>query len=142
MSKQDRELEVFVKSITGEPTTEEKLAELAKDRELFSSEEALNYADVKKKLEMPTIGYHVYYKPLTISNRIDINSVTDPDQNIQRDKRNRRKVYLILARCYPQLTQATIDGWAANMVDTILSEYDKAEDGRFLPPLMKRRLSG
>lgn len=137
------EFEDWTRTILGEPTTEEQLAADAKIKNLADAQEVLSYASTTKKLELPTIGYHVNYTPLTLEERIQINSITDENPDVQRDRRNTKKVYLLLNRADPEtFTEEVVYQLAANIIDTILMEYDKAEDSRFLLPLMRTRFNG
>lgn len=133
--------EKFTKNLLGEKTTIEQLEEDARIKNLADDKVVLKYADTPKKLEMPTIGYHVWYTPLSIEDRLVLTQITDLSPEIQRDKRNRKKVYLILKKANDGVfTEDVCDKLAANIVDTILMRYDEEEDSRFLLPLLRRRL--
>ena len=137
------EFDDWTRTILGEPTTQEQLEADAKIKNLADAPEVLSYASTPKKLELPTIGYYVNYTPLTMEDRIQINSITDENPDVQRDRRNRKKAYLLLKRANPKtFTEEMINELAANIIDTILLEYDKAEDSRFLLPLMQTRFNG
>lgn len=116
------------------------LAEKAKVRNLADADEIINYANIKKKLELPTIGYHIYYCPLRIEDRLKISDITDDNLEIQRDQRNREKVFLLLSRADPDFwTREVVYELAAVFIDAILYEYDDEEDTRFLLPIIRRR---
>ena len=140
--KEENWAEKLFRDLTGEPTTEERMKELAKTRDLFSVKEAIGYADQEKVLKLGTIGYYVKYKPLRIQDKLAIAEITEINPNVLRDRQNRLKVKLILNRCYPDINDAFVDKMSANVVDVILTEYDIEEDGRFLLPLMQRRSDG
>ena len=89
------------------------------------------------------MGYHVWYMPLTVGDRLLINQITDDNPAVQRDQRNRKKVHLILSKVDGDVfTEKTCDNLGANIVDTILMRYDEEEDSYFLLRLLQRRLSG
>lgn len=125
-----------------EQEEEANLEELAQARSLADAEEMINYASIKRKLPLPTLGYFVEYLPLTIMERAKILEITDPNREIQRDKRNRMKVFLLMSRADERWTWDKVDGLAATIIDIILYEHENAEDGRFLLPVLRRRSSG
>jgi len=121
----------------------EALAEKAKVRNLADATEIINYANIKKKLMLPSIGYFVEYMPLRIQDRIEIMRITDDNLEVQTDLRNRRTVFLLLNRADPETwTVETTGKLSAVLVDAILMEYGYEEDDRFLLPIIKRKLDG
>jgi hypothetical protein len=121
----------------------EALAEKAKVRNLADADEIINYANIKKKLELPSIGYFVEYLPLRIEDRIEVMRITDDNLEVQTDLRNRRTVFLLLNRANPEIwTEETVGKLSAVLVDAILLEYGYEEDDRFLLPIIKRKLDG
>ena len=129
--------------LTGEPQTDEDiLAEMAKSRNLADAEELFTHAITIQRLELPSIGAFVEYMPLRPMDRIKINSITDPNPDVQRDKRNRRKVFLMLNRADERYTETAIENMSAAIVDAILLEYEMREDSHFLLPILNRRSVG
>ena len=129
--------------LTGQPQTDEEiLAELAKNRNLADAEELFTHAITKQRLELPSIGAFVEYMPLRPMDRIDLNSIIDPNPDVQRDKRNRRKVFLMLNRADERYTETAIENISAAIVDAILLEYEMKEDSRFLLPILDRKSDG
>lgn len=122
--------------------TDRQLAELAKDRNLADAPEMINYANIKKKLELPSLGYHVEYCPLRIEDEVEIDQIKDDNPEVQQDLRNRKKAYLILSRADSRWTDQVVKELAAVIIDAILMEYDTAEDTRFLLPIIRRRSAG
>lgn len=119
------------------------LAEKAKIRNLADADEIINYANIKKKLELPSIGYFVDYFPLRIQDRIEVMRITDDNVEVQTDLRNRRTVFLLLNRADPETwNKETVGKLSAVLVDAILMEYGYEEDDRFLLPIIKRKLDG
>jgi len=121
---------------------EEELGIMAEKRELIDVETLMHHADTKQKLELPTLGCHVYYKPLRIGDRIEINEITHRDPVVQRDMRNRHKVFLLLNRADKRYTAPVIDELPAHVIDTILTMYLAEEEEPFLLPLLRRRSRG
>lgn len=134
-------LEEWQKRVLGS-SYEEELGKFTETRELIDVDTLMSHADTKQKLELPTLGAFVYYKPLRIQDRIDINEVKHTNPDIQRDMRNRRKVYLLLSRADPRYTEAVVNNMAAHLVDTILTEHLAQEEESFLLPLIRRRSTG
>jgi len=133
----------LAEELTGEPQTEENIkAQQAKDRNLADAEELISYALTKKKLELPTVGAFVEYMPLRTQERIEINSIHDENEDIQRDLRNRKTVYLLLNRADKRYTEDAIDNLPASIIDAILLEYEMAENAPFLLPILNRRRDG
>lgn len=133
----------LAKEMTGEAQTEEDiLAEMAKNRNLADAEELFTHAIQKQVLELPSIGAYVEYMPLRPKDRIDINSIIDPNPDVQRDRRNRRKTFLMLNRADERYTEEAIENMSAAIVDAILLEYEMKEDSHFLLPILNRRSSG
>ena len=133
----------LAKRLTGEPQTDEEiLAELAKNRNLADAEELFTHAIQKQRLELPSIGAYVEYMPLRAMDRIEVNSIVDPNPDVQRDKRNRRKVFLLLNRADERYTEVAIENMSATTVDAILLEYEMEEDSPFLLPILLRRNAG
>jgi len=133
----------LARELTGEPQTEEEiLAEMAKNRNLADAEELFTHAIQKQRLELPSIGAYVEYMPLRAKDRIEVNSIIDANPDIQRDKRNRKKLYLMLNRADSRYTEEAIENMSAAIVDAILLEYDLREDSRFLLPILTRRNDG
>lgn len=135
------------RTMLGEPTQEEELAKLTKQRSLADAPEMLNYANVKKRLELPSLGnesssYYVEYCPLRIEDNITIKAITHENEEIQRNLRNRKKAHLILSRADNRYTERIIKELASVIIDAILMEYDEAEDSHFLLPILKRRSDG
>ena len=129
--------------LTGEPQTDEDiLAEMAKSRNLADAEELFTHAIIKQRLELSSIGAYVEYMPLRAMDRIEINSIVDTNPDVQRDKRNRRKVFLMLNRADKRYTEPAIENMAATTVDAILLEYEMKEDSHFLLPILNRRSDG
>lgn len=125
-----------------DPSPEERV-ELAKVRNLADAEVVLNYANIVKKLELPSLGFFVEYCPLRIKDRLEINAISDESEEIQIDLRNRRTLYLILHRADPELwTPQKIEELPAMFVDAILMEYGQVEDDSFLLPIITRKLDG
>ena len=121
---------------------EEELGIMTEKRELIDVETLMKHADTKHKLELPTLGCHVYYKPLRIGDRIEVNEINHPDMAVQRDLRNRHKCFLLLHRADKRYTAPVIDTLPAHVIDTILTEHLAQEEEPFLLPLLKRRSSG
>lgn len=149
MEKENKKEETFedfqkkAEELTGESFRDEDvLAQKAKDRNLADANELFSYAETKKRLELPTIGAYVEYMPLRAGDNIQIASIVDTNQEVQRDKRNRMKVYLMLHRADERYTKEAIDNLAGSIVDAILLEYEMAEDSRFLLPILNRRRDG
>ena len=133
----------LAEEMTGEKQTDEDmLAEMAKSRNLADIDELINYASIKKKLFMESMGFYVEYCPLRTEDRIEINSINDDNADIQRDKRNRRAIYLLLNRADDRYTEEKVNGLAATYIDAIMLEYDMQEDTRFLQPILKKRSDG
>ena len=133
----------LAKELTGEPQTQEEiLAERAKSRNLADAEELFASAHIKKRLELPSIGAYVEYMPLRSIDNLEINKLIDPNQDIQIDKRNRKKVYLLLSRADKRYTEEAIDNLQASVVDAILLEYQLKEESPFLLPILNRRRDG
>ena len=133
----------LAKRLTGEPQTDEDiLAELAKNRNLADAEELFTHAIQKQRLELPSIGAYVEYMPLRAMDRIDFNGIIDPNPDVQRDKRNRRKVFLLLNRADERYTEVAIENMSAVHIDAILLEYEMQEDSHFLLPILSRRSDG
>ena len=74
--------------------------------------------------------------------RIDFNGIIDPNPDVQRDKRNRRKVFLMLNRADERYTEVAIENMSAVHIDAILLEYEMQEDSHFLLPILNRRSDG
>ena len=121
---------------------EEELGKFTETRELMDVDTLIHHADTKQKLGLPTLGAYVYYKPLRIQDRVDINEIKHTDPDIQRDLRNRRKVYLLLSRSDPRYTEEIVNAMAGHLIDTILTEHLAQEEESFLLPLMRRRSTG
>lgn len=137
------EWDQFTRTVLGEKTTEEQLEVDARIKNLADDKTVLNYANIHKKLVMPTIGFHVMYTPLTMEDRVSIHQILDPNLEVQRDKRNRKKVELILKKANDGVfTEEMIAGFAANLVDTILMRYDEEEDVHFLLRLIRKEWRG
>jgi len=125
-----------------DPSPEEK-AKLAKTRNLADADVLLNYANIVKHLEIPTLGVFVEYTPLRIQDRIEINSIKHKDEEIRNDLRNRRTLFLLVYRANKEFwTQEKVNELPAMFVDAILMEYGQVEDDRFLLPIITRKLSG
>jgi len=120
-----------------------RLEELAKARNLADASEIINYTNIKKKLELPSLGYHVEYCPLRIEDRIEINRIVDNNLSIQRDKRNRKTIHLLLSRANPDVwTEDVVNQLAAQIIDIIIIEHNQQELGSFLQFLLPRKSSG
>lgn len=133
----------IAEELTGEPQRQEDiLAQQARDRNLADAEELFTHALIKKKLELPSVGAYVEYMPLRTQDRLEINSIIDPNPDIQRTKRNRRKVYLLLSRADERYTEDAIENLPVSIIDAILLEYEMVEDSRFLLPILTRRRDG
>lgn len=133
----------LAKELTNEPQSEEDiLAEKAKARNLADAVELFSYAIQKKRLELPSIGAYVEYMPLRSQDRIAVNSITDTNPDIQRDKRNREMVYLLLSRADERYTREAVENLSAVLIDAILLEYEMQEDSRFLLPILNRKSDG
>jgi hypothetical protein len=125
-----------------DPSPEEK-AKLAKTRNLADADVLLNYANIVKHLEIPTLGVFVKYTPLRIQDRIEINSIKHKDEEIRNDLRNRRTLFLLVYRANKEFwTQEKVNELPAMFIDAILMEYGQVEDDRFLLPIITRKLSG
>jgi hypothetical protein len=125
-----------------DPSPEEK-AKLAKTRNLADADVLLNYANIVKHLEIPTLGVFVEYTPLRIQDRIEINSIKHKDEEIRNDLRNRRTLFLLVYRANKEFwTQEKVNELPAMFIDAILMEYGQVEDDRFLLPIITRKLSG
>ena len=121
----------------------EELVELAGVRDLADADEVLNYANIRKRLELPSFGYFVEYCPLRVEDRLQITSIKDDDEAIQTDLRNRRTVFLLLNRARPDIwTEEKVNKLAAVFIDAIVMEYGSQEGDRFLLPIIKRKLDG
>ena len=121
----------------------EELADLSKVRDLANAEEVLNYANIRKKLELPSFGYFVEYCPLRVEDRLQISAIQDKDEAILTDLRNRRTVYLLLNRARPDVwTEEKVNQLASVFIDAIIMEYGAMEEDRFLLPIIKRKLDG
>ncbi len=145
-NKEDQVIETpqeLAARLTGEPQTKEDvLAEMAKSRNLADAEELFTHAITKQRLELPSIGAYVEYMPLRPLDRIEINGITDPNPDLQRDMRNRKKVFLMLNRADERYTEKAIEEMGATIVDAILLEHEMVEDSRFLLPILNRRSDG
>ena len=125
-----------------DPSPEER-AKLAKTRNLADADVLLNYANIVKHLEIPTLGVFVEYTPLRIQDRIEINSIKHKDEEIRNDLRNRRTLFLLVYRANKEFwTQEKVNELPAMFIDAILMEYGQVEDDRFLLPIITRKLSG
>lgn len=123
-------------------TEEELLAEAAKSRNLADATEIFTHAIIKQKLELPSVGAFVEYMPLRPLDRVEINTIVDINQDVQRDMRNRKKVFLLLNRADKRYTEVAIENLSAAIVDAILLEYEMQEDSHFLLPILSRRSDG
>ena len=128
---------------------EEAVRVEAEARDLADAYEMINYANLKKRLILSTITddegrpYYVEYCPLRISDRTEIASIKDKDEDIQTNNRNRHAVYLLLKRANPEKwTKDVVYGLPASFIDTILIEYGRIEAERFLLPALKQSLDG
>lgn len=131
------------KRLTGEPQTDEDiLAELAKNRNLADAEELFTYAAQKQRLELPSVGAYVEYMPLRGIDRVEVNSILDVNQDLQRDKRNRKMVHLMLSRADKRYTEEAVNNLSAAIIDAILLEYEMKESSPFLQPILLRKGSG
>ena len=125
-----------------DPSPEERV-DLAKVRNLADAEVVLNYANIVKRLELPSLGFFVEYCPLRIKDRIAINEISHESEEILNDMRNRKTLFLILNRAKPELwTEERINDLPAMFVDAILMEYGQVEDDSFLLPIIARKLDG
>ena len=133
----------LARELTGEPQTDDEiLAEMAKSRNLADAGELFTHAIRKQTLELPSVGAYVEYMPLRSKDRIEVNGIVDVNPDVQRDKRNRRKLFLMLNRADVRYTEEAIENMSAAIVDAILLEYEMQEDSRFLLPILNRRSDG
>ena len=133
----------LARELTGEPQTDDEiLAEMAKSRNLADAGELFTHAIQKQTLELPSVGAYVEYMPLRSKDRIEVNGIVDVNPDVQRDKRNRRKLFLMLNRADSRYTEEAIENMSAAIVDAILLEYEMQEDSRFLLPILNRRSDG
>lgn len=123
-------------------TEEKEQWDRAEAQNLLDADDLINYANIKKKLVLPTIGGHVMYCPLRIEDRSEVMKIKDSDPDVQLDKRNRHVVYMMLKRADDRWTQDKVYGLPAAWIDAILIEYTKEEQDRFLLPIYQRRLDG
>lgn len=144
MSENKEELdfmERFNREVLG-ANYEKELGTLAEQRELMDVETLFKHAETKRKLELPNLGCYVYYTPLRIGDRIDINKITHQEEIVQRDMRNRRKLYLLLSRADKRYTEDIIASIPAQVIDNIIYEYSLQEETPFLPHPLRKRLIG
>ena len=128
---------------------EEEVRVETEARDLADAYEMINYAKLKKKLTLSTITddegkpYYVEYCPLRISDRTEIASIKDKEEEVQLNNRNRHAVYLLLSRANPEKWKKdVVYELPASFIDTILIEYGRAESERFLLPVLQQSLNG
>ena len=127
-------------SLANQLLKEEKPADM---RNLADIRELLNYANLKKHLVIPTMGFYVEYCPLRICDRIEIMGITNENKEVETDERNRRTLYLLLNRADPEVwTKKIVNNIPAIFVDAILMEYGQQEADPFLQPIIERKLRG
>lgn len=127
----------------------DKIKRLAEARNLADVEELLDYANVVKRLELPTLtddegqSYYVEYCPLRICDLVQIRAVDHEDEDIRRDLQNREMVYYLLNRADPETwTREKVENLPASWINTILIEYGMQEEDRFLLSAMRRKADG
>lgn len=125
-----------------EDTEAEALAKQAESRNLADSKELLTHAITKQKLLLPSVGAFVEYMPLRPLDKVEVDMIIDPNLDVQRDMRNRKKVFLLLNRADKRYTEDSIENMSAAIVDAILLEYEMKEDSHFLLPILNRRSDG
>lgn len=145
INKENRE--TLFKPLIKEEREEEKVVLEARD--LADASEMINYANLKKKLILPTITddegrpYYIEYCPLRICDRAEIAIIKDKNSEVEINKRNQHAVYLLLTRAnQAKWTKEVVYNLPASFIDTILIEYGLAESQRFLQPVLQRSLSG
>ena len=125
-----------------EQTEAEALAKKAESLNLADAKEILTHAITKQKLVLPSVGAFVEYMPLRPMDKVEVNTIIDSNPDVQRDMRNRKKVFLLLNRADERYTEVAIENLSAAIVDSILLEYEMKEDSHFLLPILNRRSDG
>jgi hypothetical protein len=135
-------LEAWRKRVLGSAYDEE-LQNLSETRDLFDVDSIVKHSKKTQKLQLPTLGAFIQYKPLRIIDVEAIDGLTHPNPALQKNLRNRMKVWKLIERVESnRFTKEDIDNLPANVIDTILMEYASQEEERFLLPLLKRRRDG
>lgn len=124
-------------------STDEDLRKASEIRNLFDVDTIVKHSEKVVKLTLPTLGAYINIKPLRIIDNEAILSITHPNQNVERNLRNRMKIWKLVERVKDhKFTKENIDNLPANVVDIILTEYQSQEEERFLLPVLRRRQSG
>jgi len=115
--------------------------EIAERSNLFDIDELLNNDRVQRKLVFEDLGFHVYWCPLNAAERAEIFRIKDSDEEIQRDLRNRKALFIMLHKAEERWTEEQIDSLQAAWVDAILIEIGR-ETSSFLRPRVITALGG